>query len=172
MKSCSSCLSPTFCLSLPPTWYLFYFLDLCIKYAHLISPQKWMFCWKTMGTNQTEPRAHKTESVLPHNSRYIISYICIYIYKIHTHAYPHCISFYLRALFLPLTSTGCSICVFPRFFWFGPFSFFLWLRAFLLSRSLMHVNEFNWIISCHFAGLLSHVKIVISATKNSPWSSK
>jgi len=46
-----------------------------------------------------------------------------------------------------------------------------WLRAFLLLCSLMHVNEFNWIISCHFVGLLSprlvwHVKIFISARKN------
>lgn len=38
-----------------------------------------------METNQTEPRAHKTESVLPHNSRYIISYMYgIYIKYTHT----------------------------------------------------------------------------------------
>lgn len=171
MKSCSSCLSLSLCL--PPTWYLFYFLYLCIKYAHLISPQKWMFCWKTMGTNQTEPRAHKTESVLPHNSRYIISYMYgIYIKYTHTHTLI-CIVFHFiwEPSSCPWRARAAQFACSLFFFFVWPF-FFRRLRAFLLSRSLMHVNEFNWIISCHFAGLLSHVKIVISATRNSPWSSK
>lgn len=125
---------------------------------------------------------------------YISHIVCIYIK--HIHAYPLCISFYLRALPLPAIAQFACVCSrFSPFFLcaFSAFSFFFFfgLRALLLSRSLMHVNEFNWIISCHFGGLLSlslslflflplslplgsfgMSKLLSVVAKNSPWSMK